>query len=46
MFLARRHGAVVTVPCFELAKLGRARGDGKKDYVADKLRAVGVGVRE
>jgi len=40
MFLARRHRAVVTVPWFELKKAG----SGKKEYIADKLRAVGVEV--
>ena len=52
MFLARRHRAVVTVPWFELAKLGAAGGgstaqqrdDANKEYVANKLRAVGVRV--
>ena len=52
MFLARRHRAVVTVPWFELAELehaGSARSaqhpdDAKKEYVAMKLRAVGVEV--
>ena len=52
MFLARRHRAVVTVPWFELVKLEHADSarsaqhpdDAKKEYVATKLRAVGVEV--
>jgi len=44
MFLARRHRAVLSVPWFEYAELNDKGAAEKADYIAAKLRDVGVSV--